>query len=167
MASLPSYGAVEHTVRPIRPAVHRIEWPCVCVCEALTPASTHSSAAAGAGGPAAGHHPADGRDEPARYERACLCASVLIECTRPKPFSQTKTAGEIHATLGQQRHTLEEGSGKVREMKGFAGDARRVLNDMSRRAALHKLMLYIIIVLLLLAIGATLYRMGTHNGRIL
>lgn len=75
-------------------------------------------------------------------------------------------AGEIHATLGQQRHSLEGGSTKVREMKGFAGDARRVLNAMARRAALHKLMLYIIIVLLLLAIGATLYRLLTNNGRI-
>ncbi len=51
-------------------------------------------------------------------------------------------------------------------MKGFAGDARRVLNSMARRAALHKLMLYIIIVLLLLAIGATIHRMATHDGRI-
>lgn len=81
--------------------------------------------------------------------------------------SPPQPATEIQATLGQQRHTLEGGSGKVREMKGFAGDARRVLNDMSRRAALHRAMLYVIIVLLLLAIAATLYRLVTHDGRIL
>lgn len=52
-------------------------------------------------------------------------------------------------------------------MKGFAGEARRVLNAMARRAVLHRLMLYVIIVLLLLAIGATLYRLLTNNGRII
>jgi hypothetical protein len=51
-------------------------------------------------------------------------------------------------------------------MKGFAGDARRVLNTMARRAALHRFMLYTIIVLLLAAIGATIYRLVTHDGRI-
>lgn len=87
--------------------------------------------------------------------------------TTPNHPSNNLIATEIQAALGQQRHTLEDGSEKVREMKGFAGHARRVLNDMSRRAALHKCMLYLIIVLLLLAIAATLYRLGTHNGRIL
>lgn len=52
-------------------------------------------------------------------------------------------------------------------MKGFAGDARRVLNTMARRAAVHRCMLYVIIVLLLAAIAATLYRMLTNHGRIL
>ena len=76
-------------------------------------------------------------------------------------------ATDIHGTLLSQRASLEGGSTKVGEMKGFAGDARRVLNSMARRAALHRLMLWVIIVLLSLSIAATLYRLLTNHGHII
>ncbi len=76
-------------------------------------------------------------------------------------------AAGIGENLRDQRTSLEDGSTRVREMKGFAGEARRILNQMARRAACHRVTLWVIIVVLLVCIGLTLYRLLTNHGHMI
>lgn len=83
----------------------------------------------------------------------------------------TNDTNELAAGIGEnlrgQRTSLEDGSTRIREMKGFAGEARRLLNQMARRAACHRVTLWGIIVFLLVCIGLTLYRLFTNHGHII
>jgi hypothetical protein len=83
----------------------------------------------------------------------------------------TNETNELAAGIGEnlrgQRTSLEDGSTRIREMKGFAGEARRLLNQMARRAACHRVTLWGIIVFLLVCIGLTLWRLFTNRGHII
>ncbi|TFJ82283.1 hypothetical protein NSK_006403 [Nannochloropsis salina CCMP1776] len=83
----------------------------------------------------------------------------------------TEETNQLAAGIGEdmrgQRVALEDGSTRIREMKGFAGEARRILNQMARRAAWHRATLWGIIVFLSLCIGLTLYRLFTNRGHII
>ncbi|RQM23996.1 hypothetical protein B5M09_009162 [Aphanomyces astaci] len=62
-------------------------------------------------------------------------------------------------TLAQQRETLLSAHDKVKDTRETAGDARRVLQRMSQRVLTHKLTLWFVIVVLVVAIALVFY----HN----
>ncbi|ETV93682.1 hypothetical protein H310_12449 [Aphanomyces invadans] len=60
-------------------------------------------------------------------------------------------------TLAQQRETLLSAHDKVKDTRETAGDARRVLQRMSQRMLTHKLTLWFVILVLIVAIVLVFY----------
>ena len=110
-----------------------------------------------------------------QFSRPCFTRPTIPQHDRTAllkgTIQLTNETNELAAGIGEnlrgQRTSLEDGSTRIREMKGFAGEARRLLNQMARRAACHRVTLWGIIVFLLVCIGLTLYRLFTNHGHII
>lgn len=73
-------------------------------------------------------------------------------------MADTEEVGmEITAELARNRETLETAHGRVREVSGLTNRARRLLQNMSRRAVQQKLALYTIGVVIVLVVGIILW----------
>lgn len=73
-------------------------------------------------------------------------------------MADTEEVGlEITAELARNRETLETAHGRVREVSGLTNRARRLLQNMSRRAVQQKLALYTIGVIIVFVIGIILW----------
>jgi vesicle transport through interaction with t-SNAREs protein 1 len=68
-------------------------------------------------------------------------------------------AMEITTELGRNRETLETSHGRVREVSGLTNRARRLLQNMNRRAVQQKLAMYTIAVVIVLVVGIILWNM--------
>mmetsp|Transcript_27916 Transcript_27916/g.31925 ORF Transcript_27916/g.31925 Transcript_27916/m.31925 type:complete len:205 (+) Transcript_27916:42-656(+) len=68
-----------------------------------------------------------------------------------------EVAMEITTELGRNRETLETAHGRVREVSGLTNRARRLLQNMNRRAVQQKLAMYIIAVIIVIAAGIILW----------
>ena len=66
---------------------------------------------------------------------------------------------EITEELGQNREKLISAHGRIREVSGLTGRARRILQSMSQRAVQQKLILYGVAVALVLGFLVLLYSM--------
>mmetsp|Transcript_4363 Transcript_4363/g.7312 ORF Transcript_4363/g.7312 Transcript_4363/m.7312 type:complete len:207 (-) Transcript_4363:63-683(-) len=66
-------------------------------------------------------------------------------------------AMEITGELGRNRETLETAHGRVREVSGLTNRARRLLQNMNRRAVQQKLAMYTIAVVIVLVVGIILW----------
>lgn len=64
---------------------------------------------------------------------------------------------EITTELGRNRETLESAHGRVREVSGLTNRARRLLQNMNRRAVQQKLALYIIAGVIVIVVGVILW----------
>jgi vesicle transport through interaction with t-SNAREs 1 len=73
-------------------------------------------------------------------------------------MADTEEVGmEITSELARNRETLETAHGRVREVSGLTNRARRLLQNMNRRAVQQKLALYTIAVVIVLVIGIILW----------
>eukprot|EP00546_Thalassionema_frauenfeldii_P006060 CAMPEP_0178917994 /NCGR_PEP_ID=MMETSP0786-20121207/13574_1 /TAXON_ID=186022 /ORGANISM="Thalassionema frauenfeldii, Strain CCMP 1798" /LENGTH=204 /DNA_ID=CAMNT_0020591643 /DNA_START=95 /DNA_END=709 /DNA_ORIENTATION=+ len=68
-----------------------------------------------------------------------------------------EVAVEITTELGRNRETLETAHGRVREVSGLTNRARRLLQNMNRRAVQQKLAMYSIAVVIILVGGIILW----------
>lgn len=68
-----------------------------------------------------------------------------------------EVAMEITTELGRNRETLETAHGRVREVSGLTNRARRLLQNMNRRAVQQKLAMYTIAVVIVLVVGVILW----------
>jgi len=68
-----------------------------------------------------------------------------------------EVAMEITSELGRNRETLETAHGRVREVSGLTNRARRLLQNMNRRAVQQKLAMYTIAVIIVIAAGIILW----------
>jgi vesicle transport through interaction with t-SNAREs protein 1 len=66
-------------------------------------------------------------------------------------------AMEITTELGRNRETLETAHGRVREVSGLTNRARRLLQNMNRRAVQQKLAMYTIAIVIVLVVGIILW----------
>jgi hypothetical protein len=73
-------------------------------------------------------------------------------------MADTEEVGmEITAELGRNRETLETSHGRVREVAGLTNRARRLLQNMNRRAVQQKLALYTIAIVIVIVVGIILW----------
>jgi vesicle transport through interaction with t-SNAREs 1 len=73
-------------------------------------------------------------------------------------MADTEEVGmEITSELARNRETLETAHGRVREVSGLTNRARRLLQNMNRRAVQQKLALYTIAVVIVLVVGIILW----------
>ena len=70
-----------------------------------------------------------------------------------------EVALEITTELGRNRETLESAHGRVREMSGLTNRARRLLQNMSRRATQQKLALYAVGGIIVVTVAIILWNM--------
>jgi vesicle transport through interaction with t-SNAREs protein 1 len=68
-----------------------------------------------------------------------------------------EVALEITTELGRNRETLETAHGRVREVSGLTNRARRLLQNMNRRAIQQKLAMYTIAIVVVLVVGIILW----------
>uniref|UniRef100_K3WZD4 Vesicle transport v-SNARE N-terminal domain-containing protein n=1 Tax=Globisporangium ultimum (strain ATCC 200006 / CBS 805.95 / DAOM BR144) TaxID=431595 RepID=K3WZD4_GLOUD len=99
----------------------------------------------------------------AQYERITGNTNRLLRSSQRLESSQrivaeTEEIGiSVLDTLAQQRESLLSAHEKVRETREVTGDARRILQRMTRRILTNRIVLYTVIALLLIAICFVIY----------
>ncbi|DBA03378.1 TPA: hypothetical protein N0F65_004655 [Lagenidium giganteum] len=84
---------------------------------------------------------------------SCSCAPIS-----PAAHSHVLTPGiSVLDSLSQQRESLLSAHEKVRETKSLTGDARRILQRMTRRVLTNTIVLYTVIAILSISICYVLY----------
>lgn len=71
-----------------------------------------------------------------------------------------EVAMEITTELEGNRETLERAHGRVREVSGLTNRARRLLQNMNRRAVQQKLAMYVIAAVIVIVIGIILWNIS-------
>lgn len=97
-----------------------------------------ASGGGGAGGKALNAH----RERLLQNEAAIDKQNETLEHARRVMAETEDVALEITGELGRNRETLESASGRVRQVHGLTGRARRLLQNMNRRAIQQKMALY-------------------------
>jgi vesicle transport through interaction with t-SNAREs 1 len=94
-----------------------------------------------------------------KNEELMAAQNDRLERARRTMQETEQVALEITEELGNNRETLTSAHGRIREVSGLTGRAKRVLNRMSQRALQQKMILYAVAIGLVVVFFLLLWMM--------